>query len=254
MATAAETIERVKDPIQLFSRRWMLAKSTDAHGVRLGFASGAQFWIVGRAGVLGSCSAEVAAAAIAFEPFGKVKKAWHAVPDGLTHYNVALNYRDRVTAWGDRVFAGTDRDRLETIDVLGRRIVDAAPGALGTLFTGWRQLPVPRSLPARAALTIHLMRELRGAAHIVAITACGLTPLDAVLAATHAPPRTGPAYAERMGWHGPFRDPAEVRQQRIEAERLTSSSIEPYFAHLGPQELTLFGEAVEAVCLAAVAT
>ncbi|WP_147471618.1 helix-turn-helix domain-containing protein [Nocardia stercoris] len=246
--TAADIVERIVEPIQLYTRSWMLAKSTDGYGVDLGFGSGAQFWVVGRAGVLGSCPVEVATAAIAFEPLYKVREAWLGVPDGLTHYDVALRYRDVLTAWGDRVLAGRDPGLLETVDVLGRRIVDAAPGAIGLIFAGWRQLDVPESLPARAALTVHLLRELRGAAHIAAITACGLTPLDAVLAATHAPPRTGPGYAERMGWKGPFRDPAEVREQRVEAERLTGAIIEPYFAGLSVEELERFGTAIEIVC------
>lgn len=250
IATAATTIDRVSHPVQQFTRSWMLAKSTDAYGVELGFATGAQFWVVGRAGVLGSCPAEVAAAAIAFEPLDVVRRAWRGVPEGLTHYEVALHYSGRITAWGDRVFADFDAGLLESVDSLGRRIVDAAPAALGTLFAGWRQLPVPESLEGQAALTIHLIRELRGAAHIAAIMACGLTPLDAILAAPHPPPRTGPAYAERMGYRGPFRDPEEIREQRLDAERLTAEIIEPYFAVLDSEELACFGAAVESVCIA----
>jgi hypothetical protein len=190
----------------------------------------------------------VAAAAIAFEPLEEVRKAWIAVPQGLTHYDVALHYRDRITTWGDRVFADFDRDALGVIDALGRRVVEAAPAALGTVFTGWRRLPAPDALPGRVALTIHLIRELRGAAHIAAILACGLTPLDAILAAPHPPPRTGPAYAERMGHKGPFRDPEEVREQRMEAERLTGAIMQPYFSTLTPEELALFGDLVVAAC------
>ena len=250
-ATASETVDRVFEPVQRFTRGYLLATSTDAYGMKLGFASGSQFWVVGRAGVLGSCPAEVAAAAIAFEPLDAVRTAWHAVPDGLTHYEVALHYRDRIAAWGEQAWANADRDALDLIDVLGRRIVDAAPAALGTLFTGWRRLDVPDSLPGRAALTIHLIREMRGAAHIAAIAACGLTPLDAILAAPNPPPRTGAAYAERMGYRGPFRDPDEVREQRLVAERLTAAIIVPYFAHLTPPELGLFGAAVETACVTA---
>ncbi|MEV5593657.1 hypothetical protein [Streptomyces sp. NPDC052496] len=253
-ATAAvETIERIKEPVQQLTRRWMLADSTDACGVQLGFASGAQFWVVGRAGVLGSCPAEVAAAAIAFEPLAEVEKAWHGVPEGLTHQQVAVLYKDIITAWGERALGSIDRDVLATVDVLGRRVVDAAPASLGTIFAGWRRLPAPDSLPGRAALTTHVIRELRGAAHISAIAACGLTPLDAILAATHAPPRTGPAYAERMGYTGPFRDPAEVREQRVEAERLTTSILVPYFSSLTDKELRLLAEAVESTCQAVMA-
>ncbi len=221
-STAAETIARVCEPIQRYTRTWMLAKSTDAYGVALGFGSGAQFWVVGRAGVLGSCPVEVAAAAIAFEPLYKVSEAWHGVPPGLTHYDVALRYRRIVTEWGERLLADTDPDRLEHIDALGRRIVDAAPGALGAIFTGWRSLDIPASLPARAGLTLHLIRELRGAAHIAAILACGLTPLDAVLAATQAPPRTGPL--TRRAWVGRVRSVTRSRYE-LSAWRPKSSRI-----------------------------
>ncbi|GGQ55395.1 helix-turn-helix domain-containing protein [Couchioplanes azureus] len=251
-ATAAETVDRVFAPVQEYTRGYLLAKSTDAYGIALGFASGSQFWVVGRAGVLGGCPADVAAAAIAFEPLDAVRAAWHAVPPGLTHYDVALHYRDRIAAWGDRCLADADPAALDAVDVLGRRIADAAPAALGTLFAGWRHLPVPGSPPGRAGLTIHLIREMRGAAHIAAILACGLTPLDAILAAPHPPPRTGPAYAERMGYRGPFRDPEEVRERRLEAERLTASILVPYFAELSPQELARFGDAVEVTCATAV--
>ncbi|MFI5491526.1 hypothetical protein [Actinoplanes sp. NPDC051859] len=251
-ATAADTVDRVFAPIQHYTRGFLIAKSTDAYGMALGFASGSQFWVVGRAGVLGSCPAEVAAAAIAFEPLDAVHRAWTAVPVGLTHYDVALHYRDRIAAWGEQAFDRTSPDTLDIVDELGRRIIDAAPAALGALFTGWRRLAAPTSLPSRAALTIHLLRELRGAAHIAAILACGLTPLDAILAAPHPPPRTGAAYAERMGYRGPFRDPAEVRQQRLDAERLTAAIIVPYFATLAPAELARFCAAVEHTCTAAM--
>lgn len=249
-ATAAETVAHICEPVQQFTRGWMLAKSTDEFGVRLGFRSGVQFWILGRAGVLGGCPAEVAAAAIAFEPWEKVREAWSAVPAGLTHREVALHYRDRITAWGESAFDTLDDDTLTAVDELGRRIVNAAPAALSALFAGWRALPVPDTTRGRAALTIHMLREMRGAAHIAAILACGLTPLDAILAAPHPPPRTGPGYAERMGYEGPFRDPGEVREQRLRAETLTSSIIEPFFSVLNGKELAVFGRVVETACRA----
>ena len=134
---------------------------------------------------------------------------------------------------------------LLLIDHLGRRIIDAAPPSLGALFAGWRAMPIPDGVGPRVALTTHILREMRGATHIAAITALGLSPLDAVLASTNAPPRTGPAYAEQMGFTGPFRDPAEVRDRRLEAEALTASAMEPYFAQLSPAELAELGELVE---------
>ncbi|MCV7225254.1 helix-turn-helix domain-containing protein [Mycolicibacterium komossense] len=241
-------VDRIKGPIQDYTRTWMLSDATNAYGVRLGFTSGVQFWIVGRAGVLGNCPPEVASAAIAFEPLDIVSKAWGAVPDNLTHYEVALHYAGRVIDWGEGAFAKKDPDVLEAINVLGRHVVDAAPAAIGVLFAGWRQLGPPQTQAGRAALVLHLLRELRGAAHIAAVIACGLTPVDAIIAAPHPPPRTGHTYAEKMGHRGPFRNPEEVRQQRMEAERLTSALLVPHFNSLSAADLTTLGDAIETCC------
>jgi hypothetical protein len=232
-------------PIQQFTRGWMMTESTATYGMDLGLRNGHDFWVIGRAGVLGSCPAEVAVAALAFHGPERVRDAWEHVPPGLTHYEVADHYRSRVVAWGTDALAGFDRQRMERLDTLGRRIADAAPACLGVLFAGWRAFPQPDDVGARVALTTQVLREMRGAAHICAVMACGLTPLDAHLASTNAPPRTGPAYAERMGFEGPFRDPGEVREARIEAEALTARILEPHFAALAPEERADFGELVE---------
>lgn len=242
-------IALLADPIQHYTRRWMLAPETDQYGRDLGFETGAQFWVVGRGGVLGSCPAEVAAAAIAFEPLHVVRRAWDAVPPGLSHYDVAVHYSGRPIAWAERVLADLDSVALSHIDELGRRVVDAASASLGLLFAGWRLLTPPVTLAGRVGLTIHLLRELRGAAHICAIAACGLTPVDAILAAPHPAPRTGPAYAERMGWVGPFRDPSEVREARLQAEQLTSRILVPAFESLSSDELETLRESVTRACM-----
>lgn len=244
-ATVQATVERAFKPIQQFTRGWMMAEATYAYGVELGFATGRQFWVVGRAGVIGEAPAEVAVGALAFHAPEHVIEAWHAVPAGMTHLQVSEHYQGRIHQWGDEVISRFDPERMERLDALGRRIIDAAPACLGALFTGWRRMPIPSSVGARVALTTHILREMRAAAHINAIIAAGITPLDAILASTNAPPRTGPAYAEQMGFKGPFRDPEEVRAQRLEAERLTGAILEPYFAVLSPTELADFGELVE---------
>lgn len=245
-ATVPETVERAFKPIQQFTRGWMMSPDTDRYGRdELGLTEPRQFWVVGRAGVLGSCPTEVAAGAIAFVPREVVAPAWENLPAGLTHRAVADHYLGRIVAWGEESLAAFDQDRMARLDTLGRRIVDAAPDSLGPLFAGWRAMPVPADVGARVALTTHVLREMRGATHIAAITALGVSPVDAMVASTNAPPRTGPAYAEHMGWTGPFRDADEVRAARLEAEALTARALEPYFAVLDPGELAEFGELVE---------
>src|SRR6202008_769753 len=112
-------------------------------------------------------------------------------------------------------------------------------------FAGWRAQPQPLDVNARVALTVHVLRELRGAAHITAIHACGLTPLLAVLVSPAAPPRSGPPWAEHLGWSGPFPDAEPWREARRTAEHLTSRILLPSYASIGEAQLDEFAELVE---------
>lgn len=240
-----EVIERVQKPIHQFVRGWMYGAEPSAYAKTLGLRGWKQFWIVGRAGVIGGATAETAVAALAFHGAPDIHEAWNSLPASLTHEDVAHHFAAQATAWGDRALPVFDEDRLERLDELGRRIIDAAPSSLGAVFAGWRAIEPPASVHARVALTAQVLREMRCAAHICAVTAVGISPLDAVLASTNAPPRTGPGYAERMGFVGPFRDPDEVRPQRLEAEALTSKMMRPFFGVLDEGEAEEFGEIVE---------
>ncbi len=184
----------------------------------------------------------MAVAGLCFQAPDLVARAWNDVPDGLTHFGVAEFYARMATDWGERALADLDPARLERLDTLTRRIIGAAPHSLGSVFAGWRAMPTPDSVAGRVALTTHVFREMRGAAHIAAVIAVGLAPVDAVVASTNAPPYTGPDHAERMGFVGPFRDPQEVRRQRLDADALTNRILEPFFDVLTPSELAEFAD------------
>jgi hypothetical protein len=243
--TVADQVERVLKPIQQFVRGWMTGPPTDRLAEQLGLASGSDLWIVGRAGVLGDCDADAAAAGLAFLSPERVRAAWESVPAGLTHRHVADAYADLCCAWGAAELARFDRARMTRLDELGRRIADAADGSLGVIFAGWRAQPQPDDVNARVALTMHVLRELRGGAHIIAVNACGLTPLAAVLSSPAPPPRSGPAWAEHLGWSGPFADASGAREARAEAERLTSRMLVPIYGSIGEVALAEFAELVE---------
>ena len=244
-ATIADQVERVLKPIQQFVRGWMTGPSTDRLVADLGLRSGSDLWIVGRAGVLGDGDADVAAAGLAFLAPERVRAAWESLPEGLTHRQVADAYTGLCCSWGATELARFDRDRMTRLDELGRRIADAADGSIGAVFAGWRAQPQPDDVNGRVALTIHVLRELRGCAHIIAVHACGITALDAVLCSPAAPPRTGPAWAEHLGWSGPFRDAEWARAARMEAERLTSRILLPIYGSIGDGDLDEFAELVE---------
>lgn len=245
--TVADQVERVLKPIQQFSRGWMASAATEARAAELGLASGEAFWIVGRAGVLGSCDAAVAAAGLAFLAPDYVRATWDHLPPGTTHSALAAEYIELGQRWGTLELARFDRDRLERLDQIGRTIVNAAEGSMGTVFAGTRALPQPDEVGARVSHTIHVLRELRGAAHIMSVHVCGLTPLQAILVSPAVPPRTGPAWATHLGWSGPFVEATDdMREARLEAERMTSRLLCPIYASVGDDDLEVFAELIEA--------
>ena len=209
-----DAADRLLKPIQQFTRGWMTTKATAQRAVELGFPSGYEFWVVGRAGVLGTAAPEIAAAGLAFLAPAAVEAAFAARPPGISVEGVAAEFAARCTAWGAEALASFDRSRMERLDELGRRVVDAAPAALGAVFAGWRAMPPPADIGGRVALTTHVLREMRGTAHIAAVIGAGITPLDAILASPAAPPRSGPEWAAHMGWAPPYRDAGEVRAAR----------------------------------------
>jgi hypothetical protein len=243
--TASDQVERVLKPIQQFVRGWMTGPLTDRLAGELGLRSGSDLWIVGRAGVLGDGDADVAAAGLAFLAPQRVRAAWDSLPDGLSHRRVADAYTELCCSWGVRELSRFDPARMRRLDELGRNIADVADGSIGAVFAGWRAQPQPDDVNARVALTMHVLRELRGGAHIIAVNACGITPLDAVLASPAPPPRSGPPWAEHLGWSGPFRDAEWAREARMQAERLTSRILLPIYASIGDAALAEFAELAE---------
>lgn len=66
-ALVPETIELVLKPIQQFVRGWMMSGATLERGASFGLDPATNhFWIVGRAGVMGDCTWEVAAGGLGF--------------------------------------------------------------------------------------------------------------------------------------------------------------------------------------------
>jgi hypothetical protein len=243
---AAEQVERVLKPIQQFVRGWMLGSRADARAAQLGLPSGEALWIVGRAGVLGDSDASVAAAGLAFMAPAFVRNFWDNLPADLSPHDVADEYSLLCQEWGTEALAQFDPVRMDRLDELGRRVADAADGSIGTVFAGTRALPQPTEVGARVALTMHVLRELRGAAHIVALHACGLIPLQAVMVSPAPAPRSGAEWAKHLGWVEPFPEPTEaMRIARLEAERLTSEILVPIYATLSSNELADFAEIVE---------
>ncbi|WP_410873143.1 SCO6745 family protein [Nocardia sp. A7] len=226
------TSAAVKRQVLELGGAFMISREARTFGEATGVEGFQGAYTRGRGGVLGDVDADVVTAAFGFfEPAG-VRTAWESVPmpaaEAATAYMVAC--RD----FGQRKLAAFDRaDRLAE---LLRRVVEAAPSTGVPLFAGWRAMPVPQDGRAAVLQLTHVLRELRGGLHLIAVLANGLTPLQAILVAG-SPIYDGPGHAKFLGWAEPFEPVTEDIQARWDAaEQLTDELIAPCFEVLDDTE------------------
>jgi len=115
--------------------------------------------------------------------------------------------------WGQKHFA--DVDGIEDITAVTEELVDGLEGSALPLFVGWRDAARCDSAAGRAAQLMQILREWRGGLHLVATTAVGLSPLEAILT------NEGPGQAKFFGWSEPFADVSAIKAKHDEAEEIT---------------------------------
>ena len=115
--------------------------------------------------------------------------------------------------WGRKHLG--DIEGLGDIVAVTETLVDGLEGAGLPLFTGWRAAPRAQDDAGRAAQLMQILREWRGGLHLVATTAVGLTPQEAILT------NEGEGQAKFFGWSEPFPDCADIRFKHDEVEALT---------------------------------
>jgi hypothetical protein len=241
--TAADVVERTAQPVLEIARGWLLSRSTAKRGEELGLLPGRGFWVNGRAGVLGDVDADVAAAGVGFMHPDRLRPFWETRPQGHSSQELAAEYGKCCADWGREKLAPLGEETLVELTSLAQRIAAAALPTTGALFAGWRAMPVPDDPGAAAALTLHVLRELRGGAHITAVTATGLTPLGAAMSAS--PPRGGADWARDLGWSEPYPDAESLAGLRQETEALTSRIARPAYEALAENERAHFVDLVE---------
>ena len=240
--TAVDVAARTAQPVLELARGWLLSKDTARRGEELGLLPGRGFWVLGRAGVLGDVDADVAAAAVGFMEPGRLRHFWESRPAGLGPSQVAAEYAECCFAWARSALAAVPDEHLVRLHQLSRVVADAALPVTGALFAGWRAMPVPDDPPAAAALSLHVLRELRGGAHITAVLGSGMTPVDAAMSAP--PPRGGAPWAADLGWPEPYPDPTGLADRRAAAEELTTRLAAPGYEALPADERSEFVELV----------
>ena len=233
---AAATVDALAGPISEIGRAWMLDDRTLVHGHRLGLSAEVafDFWVNGRAGVLGEGDAAKVIAGIAFMDPALTRSFWEGRPAGLGAQQASQEYALAAANWGRVELSSMAEDELHELADLCHRLCGAAPASIGVLFAGWRELDLPTDAAGRATVAMNVVREMRGGAHISAIHAAGLDPVGAIISVDH-PTHGGSRRAERFGWPSPHPQPNFAARER--AEVLTSKILTPIVDQaLSPQQ------------------
>ena len=235
-ASALDTARRIAAPVGMLGGGFMLDPSVLGAGKEAGYPNGFVYYVVGRGGVLGDVHADVVVSAFGFFAPDLVSKMWNAQIEGPRA--AADRYTAGCQEWGRTRLAGWNgADRLA--DLLSTVVDQADPTGLA-LFAGWRAQARPTDAVGRCYQLLHVLRELRGCVHIVAVLASGLTPLQAVL----SNPTGGPETAQRFGWTGDL--PNVDRPAFENAENLTNSLMAGHLSVLDANELAELGDLVAA--------
>jgi len=210
---ALDVVKATSVPVHDIGTSAYLSPDIAGWAAEWGWSNPFAFYFAGRGGMLGDVGAEVVTSAFGwFEP-----NAVHAM------YSEGIGVAGAVTAaarmaeahgrWGEKHYG--DVEGLEGIVGVTEELVDGLEGSAIPLFVGWRDAPRSESAAGRAAQLMQILREWRGGIHLVATTAVGLSPLEAILT------NEGPGQAKFFGWPEPFPDFGPIRRRHDEAEGIT---------------------------------
>jgi hypothetical protein len=221
--SAHDVVRQTYDPIHDIGTAIYLSPDTFARAAEWGWSNPFAFYFAGRGGVLGDVGCEVVAST-----FG-----WFNPEIVSNFYNEGIAVKGAREA-GEAMFEATalfGRDHFADVDLgrfveLADKLIDGAEGSGLPLFVAWRTHPRVDDGPGRAAQLFQVLREWRGAAHVVATTAVGLSPLEAILT------NEGEGQAKFFGWTEPFPDVSSVKELHPDAEDITDKLCAKQFERL----------------------
>lgn len=237
----------VKDHIQQLGGAFMFSREAREFARTTGVDGFLGPYVKGRGSVLGDVDADVVTAAFGFFPPDSVRACWESVK--MPAAEARAGYARAAQEYGRRKL-GSFAEAGRLADLM-QRVVDAAEVGGVPLFAGWRAVEMPEDGPARVQQLGHVLRELRGGLHFLAVRSQGLSPLEAVVIGG-SPLAEGTEQARRFGWPEPYEKPTPETRARWEAaEALTDVLIAPAFAVLSEAE---HGELAESLAKAHATT
>jgi hypothetical protein len=235
--TAEQTVQTADQLVHDVGSVWMLHADTQRRGAEHGYPKAMAFYFAGRGGVLGDVDADVITAAMGWFHPGLVRLMWERGLAVAGAREGARRYQQACADWADDHLAGfAPADRLAD---LAEKVVAGAEESGLPLFAGWRAQPRADRGPARMLQLIHVLREWRGAVHLVATTAAGLTPLEAILT------NEGEHQARFFGWRDDLPDCTHLKDRHELAQETTDRLVaDQYERTLTPAERAEFADLV----------
>ena len=223
MATIDDGIRALTGPVGDVGGRWMLHPDVLGPCRGAGYPNGYAYYVTGRGGVLGDVEADVVTAAFGFFAPSLVRTMWEKGVPVEGARAAAARYGAACAEWGrSRMHGFQHVDRLAE---LAARVATGADAAGLPLFAGWRAEPRPDDPAGRAYFLVHVLRELRGSVHLLAVLAGG-----------------GVEQASRFGWVAPFDESrVDMRPAELLTDRMLASL---YAAVLAPDEVRVLSELV----------
>jgi hypothetical protein len=210
---ALDVVRSTSVPIHDLGTAIYLSPDVMGWAAEWGWSNPFAFYFAGRGSMLGDVSADVVCSAFGwFEP-NAVKAMYD---EGIAVAGAAGAAERMVEAhalWGRKHLA--DVKGLDEIVSVTEELVDGLEGSGIPLFVGWRSAPRDDSVAGRAAQLAQILREWRGGIHLVATTAVGLTPVEAILT------NEGEGQAKFFGWSEPFPGYDDIKHKHHEAEEMT---------------------------------
>jgi hypothetical protein len=178
-----------------------------------GWSNPFAFYFAGRGGMLGDVGADVVTSACGWFAPDAVTAMYTEGAGVAGAMGAAARMAEAHSKWGQKHFA--DVDGVEDIAAVTEELVDGLEGSALPLFVGWRDAARCETAAGRAAQLMQILREWRGGLHLVATTAVGLSPLEAILT------NEGQGQAKFFGWSEPFADVGAIKAKHDEAEEIT---------------------------------
>jgi hypothetical protein len=202
-----------------------------------------EFYILGRAGVLGPAEAAVVCAELGILNPEAVETAWTSAAATVAPMEAALAYAECARTWGRARLGGLAV--VAEVLPLAETLVDAVAVDGLPIVRGWRDLKRPPDPEGRLAQLLQTLREFRGRVHLLALADVGLGPVEAIVTGPDGPERAG-----LLGWAEPFPDPEPLRAARARVEERTDELAAQPFTVLSASERERFAAGMQEILTA----